>query len=253
MRVNVATRSSKVIPTVDAPASEVNDNAVRNCVPASSSRDDIVQGYLKDPWFADARNVSQLVEKQGLYLKHSAVVILDHADLRSTLLHEFHNAPYAWHLGVYRTTKLIEKDYWWPALRSDVLLHVNTCGACQRGNGATQRPFGEAQPLAVPEYQWKDISMDFITHLPPTRSGYTSILVVVDGMFKISHFLPTVNTTSAKDVVALFRDRVFCFHGMPQSIVPDRDIKFTSAFWKELHKLLPRRSAQPVYSISPSD
>ena len=238
VRVKAATRSSKVIPIVDAPASEVNDNAVSHAVPASSFRDKIVQGYLKDPWFADARNVSQLVEKQGLYLKHSAIVIPDHANLRSKLLHEFHNTPYAGHLGVNRTTKLIEKDYWWPALRSDVLSHVKTCGACQRDKGATQRPFGEAQPLAVPDYQWKDISMDFITHLPPTRSGYTSIFVVVDRLSKMVHFLPTVDTASAEDVAALFRDRVFCLHGMPQSIVSDRDVKFTSAFWKELHRLL---------------
>ena len=100
------------------------------------------------------------------------------------------------------------------------------------------RPFGEAQPISVPDYQWKDISMDFITHLPPTRSGFTSILVVVDRLSKMVHFLPTFDAVSAEDVAALFRDRIFCLHGMPQSIVSDRDVKFTSAFWTELHRLL---------------
>ena len=225
--VNVATRASKVaessLPVPDSSVSaDVTEQSASQTAPTASFRDDIVQGYLTDPWFADAQHVSQLVEKQGLYFKHSAVVIPDHADLRKRLLHEFHNTPYAGHLGVNRTTKLIEKDYWWPTLRPDVLSHVKTCGACQRDKGATQRPFGEAQPLAVPDYQWKDISMDFITHLPPTRSGFTSILVVVDRLSKMVHFLPTFDTSSAEDVAALFRDRIFCLHGMPQSIVSDR-------------------------------
>ena len=197
-----------------------------------------MQGYVTDPWFADVQHLALLVEKHGLYFKHTAVVIPDHADLRRKLLHEYHNTPDAGHLGVARTTKLIEKDYWWSTLRVDVLSHVKHCGACQRNKGATQRPFREAQPLAVPDYQWKDISMDMITHLPPTRSGSTSIMVVVDRLSKMVHFLPTFDTVSAEDVAALFRDREFCLHGMPQSIVSDRDVKFTSAFWQELQRLL---------------
>ena len=80
--------------------------------------------------------------------------------------------------------------------------------------------------------------MDFIVHLPKTRSGFTAILVVVDRLSKMVHFLPTFDTATAEETAALFRDRVFCLHGMPQSIVSDRDVKFTSSFWKELHRLL---------------
>ena len=94
-------------------------------------------------------------------------------------------------------------------------------------------------PLAVPSYRWQEVSTDFITHLPPTaRSGFTAIMVVVDRLSKMVHFLPTIDTASAEDTAALFRDRVFCLHGMPKSIVSDRDVKFTSAFWQELHRLL---------------
>ena len=94
-------------------------------------------------------------------------------------------------------------------------------------------------PLAVPRYQWQEVSTDSITHLPPTaRSGFTAIMVVVDRLSKMVHFLPTFDTASAEDTAALFRDRVFCLHGMPKSIVSDRDAKFTSAFWQELHRLL---------------
>ncbi len=182
----------------------------------------LIQGYSKDPWFTDSKHLTQLVERRGLYLKHAAVAIPNHVDLRQRSLHGFHNTPYAGHLGVARTTKLIEN--WWPTLRADVLLHVRPCRACQRDRGAAQRSFGEPQPLAAPDYQWKDTSMDFITHLPSTRSGFTSIMVVVDRLTKMVHFLCTY-------VAALFRDGVFCLHAMPQFIVSDRDVKFTSAFW----------------------
>ncbi len=126
----------------------------------------------------------------------------------------------------------------WPTLKNDVLQHVRECGSCQRNRGATQRPFGEAMPLHVPEYQWKEISMDFITHLHPTRSGFTAMFVVVDRLSKMVHFIPTFDTATAEETAALFRDRIFVLHGMPQVIVSDRDVKFTSAFWKELHRLL---------------
>ena len=253
--VNALTRSlraSQAPPVPAAPESSSNDisedhgNAqhlssepdLPMASQAASLRNSITQGYLNDPWFSDAQHLSPLVDKQGLYWKHNAVVIPDHDDLRQKLLHDFHNTPCAGHLGVARTTKLIEKYYWWPTLRADVLSHVRACGDCQRNKGATQRPFGEAQPLPVPGYQWQEISMDFIVHLPKTRSGFTAILVVVDRLTKMVHFLPTVDTATAEETAALFRDRVFCLHGMPQSIVSDRDVKFTSAFWRELHRLL---------------
>ena len=205
---------------------------------AAAFRDGIIQGYRQDSWFTDAQHLSELVLKQDLYWKHSAVVIPDHAGLRQRLLHEYHDTPCAGHLGVNRTTKLIEKDYWWPKLRADVLSHVKSCGPCQRNKGATQRPYGVLQPLSVPDFQWQHISMDFIVHLPKTRSGFTAVLVVVDRLTKMVHLLPTFDTASAEETAALFRDRVFCLHGMPQSIVSDRDVKFTSAFWRELHRLL---------------
>ena len=242
--INVTTRSLKASQAQPAVPASPPDIMVTDSEPVLelsehfALREHIIQGYIKDPWFADASNVSQLVNRQGLYWKHSAVAIPDHANLRQQLMRELHNTPCAGHLGVSRTTSLISRDYWWPSLRSDVLSYVRSCGACQRNKGATQRPFGEAQPLHVPEYQWKEISMDFITHLPPTRSGFTSIFVVVDRLTKMVHFLPTYDKSTAEETAALFRDRVFVLHGMPQVIVSDRDAKFTSAFWQELHKLL---------------
>ena len=83
--------------------------------------------------------------------------------------------------------------------------------------------------------------MDFITHLPKTRSGFTSILVVVDRLAKMVHFVPTHNAVTAEQCAKFFRDRIFCLHGMPKTIISDRDVKVRSAFWQEMMALLGTR------------
>lgn len=82
----------------------------------------------------------------------------------------------------------------------------------------------------------KDLSLDFITHLP-TSHGFTVILVVVDFFSKGVHYsaLPTHHSTFK--VVTLFMDIIYKHHGFPQSIVSDRDPIFISSFWKELFRL----------------
>ena len=80
--------------------------------------------------------------------------------------------------------------------------------------------------------------MDFITGLPTTERGNNSIMVVVDRMSKMVHLLATQNDVTAMKVAQLYQDRIFCLHGLPDDIVSDRDSKFTSAFWKQLQKLL---------------
>lgn len=80
--------------------------------------------------------------------------------------------------------------------------------------------------------------MDFITQLPPTPSGYDAIMVVVDRLSKMARFIPTTTDATARDTAVLFFDNVVCLFGTPQSIVSDRDSKFTSRFWTELWSLL---------------
>ena len=80
--------------------------------------------------------------------------------------------------------------------------------------------------------------MDFITHLPPTLSGYDSIFVVVDRLSKMAHFIPCATTITAEEAAHLFVSHVFRLHGMPKTIVSDRDPKFTSNFWKGLMSAL---------------
>jgi len=71
------------------------------------------------------------------------------------------------------------------------------------------------------------MSADFITKLPLAQ-GYDSILVVVNRLTKIVHFIPTTEKTSAEGLVQLFRDNVWKLHGLPKSIISDKEPQFVA-------------------------
>ncbi|GJP58286.1 hypothetical protein CLOP_g22992 [Closterium sp. NIES-67] len=94
------------------------------------------------------------------------------------------------------------------------------------------------QPLPVPEQPWQVVSLDFITGLPPTTSGHDAILVVIDKFSKMGHFIPTHTRARTEEIAQLFVRYIISQHGIPTTLISDRDPKFTSKFWKELMSLL---------------
>jgi len=92
-------------------------------------------------------------------------------------------------------------------------------------------------PNSIPEKPCTHISADFITKLPLAQ-GYDSILVVVDRLTKMTHFIPTTEKTLAEGLAGLFRDNVWKLHGLPESIILDRGLQFTAGLMKELNKML---------------
>ncbi|KAL4196097.1 hypothetical protein AMTRI_Chr04g181630 [Amborella trichopoda] len=97
-------------------------------------------------------------------------------------------------------------------------------------------PEGLLQPLPMPNLIWEDISMDFIDGLLASK-GKTTILVVVDRLSKYAHFTAISHPYTAVSVAQTFFDQIFRLHGMPRSIVCDRDSAFISIFWQELFRL----------------
>ena len=92
-------------------------------------------------------------------------------------------------------------------------------------------------PNSIPEKPWTHISADFITKLPLAQ-GYDSILVVVDRLTKMVHFIPTTEKTSAEGLARLFRDNVWKLHGLPESIILDRGPQFVAGLMRELNGML---------------
>lgn len=97
-------------------------------------------------------------------------------------------------------------------------------------------PAGSLQPLPIPNKPWQDISMDFIDGLLPSK-GYTVIFVVVDRFTKYSHFMALTHPYTTKTVALVFLQTVFKLHGLPNTIVSDRDPMSTSNFWRELFRM----------------
>ena len=157
--------------------------------------------------------------------------------LRLALLKECHDGPVAGHRGVKPTLAELVKNYYWPNLRDDVEQYLKSCVTCQQNRTQFRKEAGLLRPLPIPTKCWESVSMDFMTHLPESK-GFDSIMVVVDRVSKMAHFVPTRDTATAQEVGRLYFDKVVKHHGMQKSIISDRDPKFTSRFWRALWKKL---------------
>ena len=133
--------------------------------------------------------------------------------------------------------KRIASIVYWKGMKRAVRQFVRDCAVCQQFKYDSSPYPGLLQPLPIPERLWTDISMDFIEGLPKSK-GHTVIFVVVDRLSKYAHFLPLSHPYSAMVVAQLFFDNIYKLHGMPTSIVSDRDKIFTNKFWQELFKLM---------------
>ena len=114
---------------------------------------------------------------------------------------------------------------------------MKECDACQRNKNHTEQPAGKLMPNSIPEKPWTYISADFITKLLLAQ-GYDSILVVVDWLTKMVHFIPTTERMMAERLVRLFRDNVWKLHGLPESIISNRGPQFAAGIMRELNEIL---------------
>ena len=157
---------------------------------------------------------------------------------RTEVLRKHHDDPLAGHFGYTRTLELIRRKYYWPGMSKEVRTYVRQCTTCCRIKPARHKPYGQLKSLQKPAEPWSDMTMDFITDLPPcNRSGkvYDSILVVMDRYTKMARYIPVQKTIDASELARiLVRKLVLRGTGLPQSIVSDRGSVFTAKYWSAL-------------------
>ena len=152
------------------------------------------------------------------------------------LLEEFHKTPTGGHMGINKTLARLGENFVWTGMRADVHNFVAACIDCQHSKYEARKPAGLLCPLPVPHAPWEDLSLDFIVGLP-SYLGHTTILVVVDRFSKGVHLGMLQPNYTAHKVTTLFMEITGKIHGMPKSLVSDRDPLFISRFWQELFKL----------------
>ena len=162
------------------------------------------------------------------------IVIPNRMELKTLILDEYHRRNYAGHPGYQKMLTAIRKDYCWPGMRKDIANYLTKCLECQQVKVEHRHPAGLMQPIPIREWKWEVISLDFIIGLPKSKCGDNSIMVVVDRLSKSAHFIPVQSTYKTVQIVDLFMREIFRLHGIPKRVISDRDVKFTSDFWKAL-------------------
>lgn len=177
------------------------------------------------------------VGPEGLVRFKGRLYVPAGANLRRKLLSLYHDDALAGHFGMNRTEELLRRKFHWVNLQDDVAEYVQSCAVCQGAAAPKHRPHGKLESLPIPSRPFSELSMDFITGLPPTihnGNPVDAILVVVDRFTKWCLFFAVPSTITSVELAELFHSEVELRFGPPDGIVSDRGAIFTSKFWSKL-------------------
>ncbi|KAL0537688.1 hypothetical protein IC582_026673 [Cucumis melo] len=211
-------------------------------------RQRIIDAQSNDPYLVEKRGLAEAgqavefsISSDGGLLFERRLCVLSDSAVKTELLSEAHSSPFSMHPGSTKMYQDLKRVYWWRNMKREVAEFVSRCLVCQQVKALRQKPAGLLQPLSIPEWKWENVSMDFITGLPRTLRGFTVIWVVVDRLTKSAHFVPGKSTYTASKWAQLYMSEIVRLHGVPVSIVSDRDARFTSKFWKGLQTAMGTR------------
>ncbi|GKA83420.1 putative reverse transcriptase domain-containing protein [Tanacetum coccineum] len=158
--------------------------------------------------------------------------------LRDLVMHESHNYKHSIHLGSDKMYQDLKPLYWWPNIKADIATYFSKCLTCVKVKVEHQKPSGLLQQPETPVWKWERITMDFVTGLPITPSGYDTIWVIVDRLTKSAHFLLMKKMDSMEKLTRLYLKEIVCRHSVPVLIISNQDSHFTSRFWRSLQEAL---------------
>ena len=172
-----------------------------------------------------------------MVLKEEKVYVLKDEELRTEIIQLHHDIPMAGYGGKWKMVELVTRNYWWLGVTREVERYVEGCDLCQRMKNRTEEVAGKLKLGEVPEKPWTHILVDFIIKLPMVAEK-DAILVVCDRLSKITHFVATMEGTTAEELAKLFKNNVWRLHSLPESVVSDRGLQFAAELTKELNRML---------------
>ncbi|KAK2429513.1 hypothetical protein QL285_027945 [Trifolium repens] len=181
------------------------------------------------------------VATDGAILYEGRLCVPQNDELKRLILQEAHKSGFSIHPGSTKMYHDLKENYWWPNMKAEIAEFVSRCIVCQQVKIEHQKPGGLLQPLDIPEWKWEHITMDFVGGLPRNQRGQDSIWVIVDRLTKSAHFIPVKSTYKAPQYAAIFMEQIVRLHGVPLSVVSDRDPIFTSRFWKAFQNAMGTR------------
>ncbi|GJV04613.1 reverse transcriptase domain-containing protein [Tanacetum coccineum] len=184
----------------------------------------------------------QMEKKEGesLYFMDRIWVPLV-GSVRTMIMDEAHRSKYSMHPEADKMYHDLRDMYWWPGMKRDIATYVSKCLTCSKVKAEHQRPSGLLQQPEIPEWKWDKITIDFITKLPRSKSRNDTIWVIVDRLTKSAHFLAIREDYSTEKLAKIYIDEIVARHGVPVSIISDRDGRFTSRCWQTVQKALGTR------------
>jgi hypothetical protein len=129
------------------------------------------------------------LRSNNIVLFNNLIYVPDNHQLKLDILNQVHNTRLSGHLGNDKTYRLLARTFYFPHMRAFINTYVQGCETCTRNKTPRHQPYGLLQPLPIPDIPWQSISMDSIVKLPLSK-GFNSILVVVDRLTKMAHFIP---------------------------------------------------------------
>jgi hypothetical protein len=194
----------------------------------------------EDQWFVERSSKEEYKwtkDPRGLWVDRKGRMVVPPGEMRTEVMEACHDSVFSRHFGRAKTEGLIGRMFYWPYMSQEIQKYVSDCDTCQRVKPNNRAPHGGLQPLPVAEGKWLDITVDMITELPCTIKGYDAILVFVDRLTKMVHFVPCKKTLDSKGFCQLFMENIVRLHGWPKRVVSDRGSIFTSHFTSAVAEL----------------
>ncbi|GJR46278.1 putative reverse transcriptase domain-containing protein [Tanacetum coccineum] len=147
---------------------------------------------------------------------------------------EAHTSRYSIHPGADKMYHDLRDLYWWPGIKRDIAEYVSKCLTCSKIKVEHQKPSVLLQQPEIPEWKWEKITMDLVIKFPRSSGGYDAIWVNVDRLTKSAHFLPIHEDYKTEKLARIYINEIIARHGVPMSIISDRDGQFASHLWQAL-------------------